>query len=627
MQGTESYTTKALPASLMPEKPKTILPGIIQQQIQVIQSNALNQPTLGGATIDWYLPQLPNTFLDCASAMFVLHVSAQFSMQNGYGANQYNFAHNINGCILGSFYSLFQRFTVYANSVNVTDDIWELGIVGYRILNVSMTKDAKEAMAWILGFDTDIFANGLAGYRIRGSFPMMADGDSVVLLNGAAGTGAFQGLAIGGGAGPFFFTQQFNIAIPVPGSVGINNPGMYYMGLGNTRISLITETPANFLLLPATATAIGANTALQYTQYVPTFAQVPANPATSTVAENVLVTCNVGGFQLVAWNITRCRIEANTVTVPSDILNEILTMAGAPQLISKTTNFTVSTQPLQQGTSGLQNLQVNNRKGSMRAVMFLFNNQGACTGQPAFVTANTGVEYQNFFNKYGSINPGAGPNTLLSVNNTNYPKIGLNPTQYPCETWSYILESLGLLVTDSIKPTTCMQNWLVADPSVIAYQLNSFTPATGPGTGLSGATTNFWRSGLITNGSAGGIAGSQVAPAIAGPAAAALGVPNNLCALSAWWPWCFQSYWEWFDIQCVTGGPKIPFSNDFFLYFNLEDTPRPGLISGKNTMDGSNYLNLNLVAPTSYRYNVYIIGIADAIMVHDFNTKEVFMIS
>ena len=68
-------------------------------------------------------------------------------------------------------------------------------------------------------------------------------------------------------------------------------------------------------------------------------------------------------------------------------------------------------------------------------------------------------------------------------------------------------------------------------------------------------------------------------------------------------------------------------SNDFFMYFSLEDTPRPGLLSGKNTMDGSNYLNMPLVATTSYVYNVYFIAVYDALIVHDITQSNVYMIS
>lgn len=608
-----NYTEQAIPSYLQPAKVKRIAPGIVQEQIQVIQQNSIPTPTPGGQEIQFFLPQYSNTFLDCQSAFFTFHVSAQFTLPvaAGYGAAVGNFANASNGAIIGSFYSLFQRMSIYANSVNATDDILEFGIVGLRLLQLTMSLQARRGMHWLLGFMADPYSNSsLMAYRIRGPFPYTADGDSTVLQNNTGGTAApslatsYGGLALGGigGAGPFYFSQQFDIAIPVPGSIGVNNPNMYYMGLGNTRISLYTENPANFLALPAAA-AFNRVFPISAT----TINAFPANP-------NAVSTTNAAGFQLVSWSITRARFVANIVRLDDvvfrDVLSRIESVSGGI-LATKVTSFTIGQQTINNGASGQQNIALNIRKGSMIGVIALFNNTGG-SSNAAFLAG--AAEYVNIFNKYGSINPGLGANTMLQVNNVNYPKLGINPTVNPSDAYAYMLEGLGVLTDNTVKPSIDFTNWLVADPNTVGFSQGTYPQ--GAGVVVSGATTAFWRAGCYTT------APQATASVVPGAAAS-----NTACTISPWYLWTFepQENINWYQSQL--GSQRFTLSNDFLLYFSLQDTPRPGLISGKNTMDGSNFLIANLITTTSYLYNVYFIALYDAIIEHNFSTREVFMIS
>lgn len=601
----DGFSQRALPVTFFPEKPKTIVAGITQEQLQVINQNTIPQPTPFGAEIQFYLPQLGNTFLDCATTYLLFSVVAQFfnPTANTIYANQ------CNGAVLGSFYSFFQRLTVYANSVNVTDDINELGIVACYYLKLTMSRQARDAMAWIMGFNPDpTLAVGLTGYRVKGPFPMCENRDHFVALN-AVLTANGPGVSLGVGVTTTTrFNQEFHVAIPMIGSLGVNNPNMYYLGLGNTRISLFVDDPNNAFLLPPQSSA--------------------TNWRPSGGAANTQEVHWQGGLTLTGFWITRARFIGNILRLDDSVMQQVIQLmqpVNGQQLVTKCTSFGVSTQAIPRSQSGLTQLAMNIRRGSVKSILALFNNTGTCYSGTqtvnAFVTADgstagTNIEIPNYFKKFGSINPGLGANTQLLINNINYPKLGLNPTQFPEETMAYILDGLHLLTSDDMKPSFQMSNWLVCDPNVLVYQrANVITDV------VSTITVNdCWRTGSIIN-------NNQTITT--GP----FSPQYDQCMLSRRTAPTFIPQ----DFSDMAGGNLAsinPFkgesfvcSNEFFLYFNLEDQPRPGMISGKNTMDGSNFLSLNLMSETSYTYTVYMICLFDALLVHDFADRNVYYVS
>lgn len=602
----DGFSQRALPVTFFPEKPKTIVAGITQEQLQVINQNTIPQPTPFGAEIQFYLPQLGNTFLDCATTYLLFSVVAQFfnPTANTIYANQ------CNGAVLGSFYSFFQRLTVYANSVNVTDDINELGIVASYYLKLTMSRQARDSMAWLMGFNPDpTLAVGLTGYRVKGPFPMCENRDHFVALN-AVPTANGPGVSLGVGVTTTTrFNQEFHVAIPMIGSLGVNNPNMYYLGLGNTRISLFVDDPNNAFLLPPQGTA---------TLWRP-----------SGAAANTQENHWQGGLTLTAFWITRARFVGNILRLDDSVMQQVIQLmqpVNGQQLVTKCTSFGVSTQAIPRSQSGLTQLAMNIRRGSVKSILALFNNTGTCYSGTqtvnAFVTADgstagANIEISNYFKKFGSINPGLGANTQLLINNVNYPKLGLNPTQFPEETMAYILDGLHLLTSDDMKPSFQMSNWLVCDPNVLVYQrANTITdPSTNTIT-----VNDCWRTGSV-------ISTNQTVST--GP----FSPQYDNCMLSRRTAPTFVPQ----DFSDLAGGNLAsvnPFkgesfvcSNEFFLYFNLEDQPRPGMISGKNTMDGSNFLSLNLMSETSYTYTVYMICLFDALLVHDFADRNVYYVS
>ena len=603
----DGFSQRALPVTFFPVKPKTIVAGITQEQLQVINANTIPQPTPFGTEIQFYLPQLGNTFLDCATTYLLFQISASFQASN----NGVLYANLANGAVLGSFYSFFQRLTIYANSVNVTDDIWELGIVACYYLKLTMSKQAREAMSWIMGFNPDPFGScALTTYRVKGPFPMCAEGDALAQTYFAVDsatqrTNAQTGLPQ---AANGYFVQNFHVAIPMIGSLGVNNPNMYYLGLGNTRISLFVDNPINAFYLPNYNTL---------TVYKPT-------ATTPTVVSEV---SNCGGLSLSSFAITRARFCGNVIRLDDSVMQQVIQLmqpVNGQQLVTKCTSFGVSTQVLPAGSSGMSQLAMNIRRGSVKSVLTLFNNTSAIDVNgtaKAFVTANgtgtTSIEKVTAFGKYGSINPGLGANTLMLINNVNYPKLGLNPTQFPEDTLAYIYEGLELLNSDDMKPSILTANWLVADPGVLLQQ--TFTTAQGQGD-LSTKINSSWRSGVVI---------SSVQSLTAGVTSLDKYAFAQISTheLKALIPQNILDGQGFYSGTSPFGNEQYVSSNEFFLYFNLEDQPRPGMISGKNTMDGSNFLSLNIIAPTAYAYTVYFIVVYDALLVHDFADRNVYYVS
>lgn len=597
----EQFSERALPATLLVSKPKVIAAGIVQEQMVVEKANTIPQPTPGGSEIQFYINQLSNTFWDCASAYLLLTCVLQ--MQYNSAAGQAIYGNDTNGAIIGSFYSIINRMQVWAGTVNVTDDILEVGLIAAYYLRLTMSKQARDGMSYLLGFTPDAENAGcLIQYRLKGTFPMTADGDA------AMGTRVIAGppiLYVYGyeQAHTEYQNQQFQVALPLIGSLGLNNPGMYYLGLGQTKVSFFTETPANFLNYPPATT---------FSAVVPTVAGAAGVAANGTATQRCGGLSTSGGGSNF-W-VTRARLIANIIRLDDSVMQRVIALMqpiNGAQLVTKCSTFVVSTQQLQRGTSGLTMIQMNIRRGSVKSLLVTFNNVGATNlASITGLTAPT-AEIPNFFGKFGSINPGLGPNTMLQIENVNYPKLGLSPTQFPSETYAYILENLGLLDNDNLKPSINMQNWLVADPNVPTLLGASIVdPTTIPLGSSAVGLGNNWRSGAIINDP----------PTAAQP------------YTGSWW---VQQYMAPDSIledgaaanPSQTGRSIFAESNDFFLFFGLEDQPRPGMISGKNTQNGANNLNLNLITPTTYLYTVYMIALCDALLVHDFSSNNVYYVT
>lgn len=627
----ESYTERAIPATLLPLRPKIVAPGIKRESLEWVNSNTIPQPTQAGQEIQFFIPQYERTYLDTQSTYLVISCNVVLSYPLGDKNSTPLFNHNANGCILGSFYSLFYRYTVWANTNTTLDDIIELGIVALTYLRLSMSKGARQTMSSMLGFADDFNGAGnIIGRRIKGPGSQGCRNDSFFVLSSATlGAAAlntvhpvpqgFDNINEFANAQPVevrmqngcpvyptqTIIQDFQFAIPLIGALGVTNDNLYYLGLGQTRVSFFLENPQNCFLLPPVFTK---------PVLVPpgNIDDTTGGTAPGGATTPLLGTITAGGLSFVSLNITRARLIGNILTLSPEIWQQIMPsimQSGYNRLEARVTSFSVSTSTIPQGSAGTLQLLVQQRYGSLKSAVAHFNPTTGCNNN-TYVTIDgtsttNNLEITNYFGKYGSINPGCTANTAFSIHTEWYPKIGLDPTNYPHQTLAYIMDCLNTLNSAQTKPSISDQNWFVADPCVCALPV-AVTNNQGP-VPLSG----IWRP----------------APILAFPQFSTLYGTNVTVGTktfqrsSAWWLQTLLTQKEinWWDF----GGSSEILSNEFFLYWSFETAVRPGMISGKNTMDGSNYLNLNLIAQTTYGYTVYIIGAFDAVLVHDFDTGNV----
>lgn len=625
----EGFSERAIPATLLPLRPKIVAPGIKRESLEWVNSNTIPQPTQAGQEIQFFIPQYERTYLDTQSTYLVVSANLVLSYPNGDQQGTPLFNHNANGCLLGSFYSLFYRYTVWANTNTTLDDILELGIVALTYLRLSMSKGARQAMSSLFGFADDFNGAGcIIGRRIKGPGSQTARNDSYFSNSSATFGTSYNPVPQGFDNANFIqqyyngeirlqsgcplypgqqLIQDFQFAIPLIGALGITNDNLYYLGLGQTRVSFFMENPQNCFLLPPIYTKAIAVTPGTIDDVG--FVIHPGQPVTP-----VLATITAGGLVFNQFNITRVRLIANILTLSPEIWEQIMPQilaVGGNKLEARCTSFNVSTATIAQGSAGTMQLLVNQRYGSLKTAVAHFNPTTGCNN-PLFTTNNgqagsPNLEIPFYFNKYGSINPGCTANTAFSIHTEWYPKIGLDPTMYPHQTLAYIMDCLNTLNSGNMKPSISDQNWFVADPAVIAAP-QVVTNNTGP-VPLSG----LWRPAPI-------LAVPQVTTGALYGANVTLGTKTPTRS-SLWWLQTLMTGKEinWWDF----GGSSEVISNEFFLYWSFETAVRPGMISGKNTMDGSNYLNLNLIAPTTYGYTVYIIGAFDAVCVHDLNTGNI----
>jgi hypothetical protein len=595
----DPFAERAIPSYLINFKPKIVAPGITQETLEWINANTIPAPTPAGQEIQFFLSQLPRTYLDTQSTFLSLQCSLTMTNKSGRTI----FSNGANGCVIGSFYSLFYRYAVWANTSQPLDDIQELGLVAHHYLRLTMARGAKATMSYLMGFTHDYLnCASLTGYRLKGQFPECAVGDatafqsrSALAQDGRTDTVQEAGINTGqevryqfgaGVATDGVVTQNFEVSLPLLGALGITNDNPYYMGLGQTRVSYFLDDPQNaFLLTPA------------YLRYAATVddsnSTTPPDggAAITTTATNV----QIGGFTYGSFTISRARIIGNVITLSEELWEQMLPSIQANQgrLVSRVTTFLMSAATIPSGSNGTIQIPANLRAGSLKYVSCHFNPNGALPptytkyGRLQGTDTGVNIELPNYFKKYGSINPGLTQGTAMSINNTWYPKLGLDPTNLPGQTLSYIMDCLNMLNSGNMKPSFSLANWLVIDPN--AVQPNG-----------------KWRSGVITT------------------QPQRIGTSASATSQSTWFLNTLVSPSEtnWWDL----GLSKETFSNDFFLFFNFESAMRPGMVAGRNTYDGQNILNLNLGQSCAYNYNVQLFAAIDAVLVHVVPTGEVLWI-
>lgn len=224
MSAADVQTPAALPSELNYALPASLPAGWRCQQLR--QPTISNLPTSvqSGYEFQIQIPQLPNSFLDLSSAYF--NIRATF----GYTAGTTAVTTTATAPrILGSAWSMFQRYEVYFNNANLLDQIQYPGIAVNAMNNLILSSAAKSAMNY----------QGLSSINTTPSFGTILHED-----DGMIGTKAAASTAVA--------NNRLDFALPMIGALG-NCEKLLPLFLGGFRIDLTAEDINNFLVAGSAA--------------------------------------------------------------------------------------------------------------------------------------------------------------------------------------------------------------------------------------------------------------------------------------------------------------------------------------------------------------------------------------
>lgn len=561
-------------------EPVAIVPGITEDDLNVLAFGTLPSPSVVGQQISVLIQDYANTFVD--TTMSFIWIRATLVMQQTGATTPLNGPWT--GAFIGSFWSIFSRYTVSANSTTPTDDMPDIGVTAAIYLRLTMSITLRESLGYLLGFNTDPEGyDALLGARTgAASFPWTSGGQTP--NTPLALTWPQNG----------FLTQVYDICLPVFGTLGTGNKsGLYYLGLGTTRIDFILEDWNRWLAIcPLTTTpvplaVVGANAVVG----------TPAQVAANGVGNGGLIKgagFSLGGvWTVTSFTVNYLRFMGKVIRFDLQTMATITSQLRSPNFITRQTVFLMSTANLAAGISGTQQILCNAHGASVTALLTLFNN-----GLQTFTAqGNVALAGETLpFNKYGSVNPNLIQGTAFSINNRLYPQQGFDPTNFPAQTYAMCVNAIHSLWGSGSKPSIAPGNYMVID--------HAGNPMAGIGGNGAPAATNpawRWRSGSYV------VSGALNATGAAPAANMLTGASDVVTAFIS------EHEYNAFQFNTLIGSKRVK-SNDFFLCFDLETVSRPGYISGTPMNTGSNFLNMNISPALGASYTIYFILMCDGIL-------------
>lgn len=333
------------------------------------------------------------------------------------------------------------------------------------------------------------------------------------------------------------FSTRF--ALPLFGLLGANNPKLYPLFAGPTQIRLTVENVTKFLRL---GVGMQANS--------------------------------------LSFSIREVNFCANQLVLSNDALRAVLQRLPTQGLIPiRCTTFTHSSELLNTGAQGLQQLLVASRRSSMKA---LFISYERSQDQERIVEG-----------KYASIHPNIGASTHLFLNNTMYPRHGIDMRRNAADAYQQLLISLNQTQSALMRPNIRFSEFRSNDAR---YQI----------------LPDMVRKAVFMRPSvAGYVAGEDdaaVAPFVGFNPDVAQGF-----AMHPIEPYLFEQY----------GKPLRLGRNKAYTVIDTEHYAKRDFVSGVSTLTGNTFFNLQIEAPITSAYVVHFFNYHDAIVAFDVMGKNV----
>ena len=356
--------------------------------------------------------------------------------------------------MLGKGWGMFRRYQVYANNNTLTDDIEQIGLL-HCYMNNLVSDSAYNAGDWASGGN----AANEAGSNVSFTFPTgptLMSGGTTQTATGS--TIASEGIAASKGwssigdptvnnnttnapacfLAPFasnaipsayangLATIPFEISLPLMGMLGSGNDKMFPLFLGPTRISLFTESLANYIQNPLSLLQLQAYGTNADGQYAYAFMNTSINLA----HPNTQVTISSAEF---VGNYVRCDGVA---------FQQIMSQLPVPgKLILRTTSFAYSSQPVPTGTAGTNDFLIATRRASAKFLLTTYNRDGLVD------------------KSYGSVCPFLTQGTCTTINGIQYPQQGVDFLNKPRDAFRQTLVSLNLAYSALSRPAISYTNW------------------------------------------------------------------------------------------------------------------------------------------------------------------------
>lgn len=560
--------TELFPQRLLSSERDQLLPkGLSYEEFSIFPKQQLDGTkatssagisTSPNSIIEFVVPHEKDCFIDTRTTRLMGKVTVGISNTSGVTINSCN----LNGFVLGSFYSQFFSMTTSVNDITL-DHVEYLGILAKWLFQLTTDSQRRATNAAMWGLSIDSYGQSCtAAARIFGNYPYVGSNDSSMTATVVpVGNGGLV-LQLPTATNTY---QVFNFCLPVFGALGQDCKNLFPLWSGDVKLSLATDDPSNFVVMSGGI----ANCRTSVPQYGTWSATVV------TTAANRIACVDMN-----SWVIWDMRFIGSKVRCSPDIMKRFFSKIINGKYAVRYTSYSYLSGRMPARLSGTVRLPITINRGKAKAILTLFNPDTSKVA--TVINANYPADEQ-ILRRYSSVNPNLGDRTFVEISGRNYPRNGLNPSEYPSVVLDYNYRGIQALTDSPDYPFIPASNFMVIDyngMSSTSANAGGIQPLATMVVGLGWRTHLFQHSGTAT---------ASNVPAML--LFSAMLPPTRLLGLSGY------------------GGTTNPVladsnccSNDFFILFNLQDSTEESLSAGTKLYSTASFLNLNIARASVFPY-------------------------
>lgn len=277
--------------------------------------------------------------------------------------------------------------------------------------------------------------------------------------------------------------------------------------------------------------------------------------------------------------VKQMEFVGDIIRLSGDTLQGVLSALPVPMYLPiRVTSFAHSNEMLAAGVEGQVQHLIGTRRASTKAIFTTFV-ASAINSRLKMLEGP----------KYHSVNPNLGEGTLLLINNTQYPRKGLDPSGRPAECYHKMLNTMNHTQSAFMRPDIDFEDFkrTLYDPRSAASKESLIVGESEP--------CSFW---------------VPTAEYVAQLGESMSVIPA--CAIRA-------------EGKYVPEVCHVPGRNKFYLAIDCEHYSRRGFLSGVSTMTGSAFMNLVVASgranPVAVQCNYF--NYHDVILTFDLNSRSV----